>query len=144
MVTSAPTFSQIPSISSYHSLLTTSAAGKTHKSGSSLQPLSKKELDHYHLLRMNTLQKITKGQVCGICRQSMDLVFSLPISRWPTGCTGNQPSTDSYSYEYEAVGKLLYPHEANLTIFTLLHPIDNAAISLSLHGNVLAKAVVKL
>ena len=72
----------------------------------------------------------------------MDFVFSLTISSWPTGCTWNQPSSDSYSYEYEPEGKLLYPHEANLTIFSLLNPIDNAAISLSLHGNVLTKPVV--
>ena len=73
----------------------------------------------------------------------MDFVFSLPISRWPSGCTGNQPSSDSYSYEYsEPEGKLLYPHEANPTIFSLLHPIDKAAISLSLHGNVFTKPVV--
>ena len=42
---------------------------------------------------------------------------------------------------HELEGKLLYPYEANLTIFSLLHPIDNAAISLSLHGNVLTKPV---
>ena len=60
--TSAPAFSQIPSIISYHSLLTTSAACKTYKSGSSLQPLSKNELDHYNLLRRNTLQKISNGK----------------------------------------------------------------------------------
>ena len=72
----------------------------------------------------------------------MDFVFSLPISRWPTGCTGTQPSSDSYSYEYESEGKLLYPHETNLTIFSLLHPIDYEAISLSFHGNVFTKRVV--
>ena len=72
----------------------------------------------------------------------MAFVLSSPISRWPTGCPGNQPSSDSYSYEYEPEGKLLYPHEAHLTIFSLLHPIDNEAISLSLHGNVLTKPVV--
>ena len=72
----------------------------------------------------------------------MDFVFSLPISRWPIGCTGNQPSSHSNSYEYEPEGKLLYPHEANLTILSLLHAIDNAAISISLHGNVLTKPVV--
>ena len=62
MVTSAPAFSQIPSVSSYHFLLATSAACKTYTSVSSLHPLSKNELDHYHLLRRNTLQKITKGK----------------------------------------------------------------------------------
>ena len=61
VVTSAPAFCQIPSISSHHSLLTTSAAGKTYTSGSSPQPLSKNQLDHYDLLRMNTLQRITNG-----------------------------------------------------------------------------------
>ena len=101
----------------------------------------KNELDHYHLLRRNTLLKITKRLVCRSWWQSMDFVFSLPISIWPTGCTGNQPSSDSYSYEYEPEGNLLYLHEANLTIFSLLHSIDNVAISLSLHGNVFTKPV---
>ena len=72
----------------------------------------------------------------------MDFVFSLPISRLPTECTGKQASSDSYSYEYEPEGTLLHPHAAYLTIFSLLHPIDNAAISLSLQGNVLTKLVV--
>ena len=142
MVTFVPAFSQIPFVSSYHSLLTTSAAGNTYTSGSSPQPLSKNELDHYHLLRRNTLQKITMGQVFGIWRQSIDFVFSLPISRWLIGCTRNPPSSDSYWYEYEPKGKHLYLHGANLTIFTLLHPIHSAAIFLSLHGNVFTKPVV--
>ena len=60
----------------------------------------------------------------------------------PTGCTGNQRRLTHTRMKYEPEGKLLYPHEANLTIFSLLHPIDNAAISLSLHGNVLTKPVV--
>ena len=72
----------------------------------------------------------------------MDFVFSLPISKCPTGCTGNQPFSNSYLHEYEPESKLLYPQETNPTIFSLLHPINNAAISISLHGNVLNKPVV--
>ena len=137
MITSAPTFSQIPSISSYHSLLTTSAACKTYTSGSSLQPLSKNELDHYHLLRMNTLQKITKGKCMSLDDKAWTLSSLYQSVDGRPGVLGiSRPLT------HELEGKLLYPHEANLTIFSLLHPIDNAAISLSLHGNVITKPVV--
>ena len=124
MVTSAPAFSQIPSISWYHSLLTTSAAGKTYTIVSSPQPLSKNELVHYHMLRWNTLERITKGQVNGLRRQNLDFVFSLPMIRLPTGCTGKHASSDSYSYEYEPEGTLLHPHAPYLTILSLLHPMD--------------------
>ena len=115
---------------------------QTYKCGSSPHPLAKNELDHYHLLHRNTLQKITMRQVCGIWPQNMDFIFLLPISRLPTGCTGNQPSSHSNSYEYEPEGKLLYPYAADLAIFSLLQPIDKAVISLSHHGNVLTKPVV--
>ena len=115
---------------------------QTYTYGSFPQPLPKNELDHYHLLSHEYTAEDNKWQLYGIRRQNMDFVFFLPISILPTGCTEKQASSDSYSYEYEPEGTLLHPHAAYLTIFSLLHPIDNAAISLSLHGNVLTKPVV--